>query len=248
MVIVDPRRTDSTRSQLVRSAAVSPPVTKLRPTIETRGSPSQETDVGNGADIEVHGEADSRSPASGTRYPSNLRRVKSSVPRSPWILMVTSWSTCGAVTAMRLARCRGPRHHRQPCGRRPRRSPPSRCRRRSSGAWWICTCWWPPIGRSCAERQGSDRGAPRHGAHVGGVGLGSAASPPPTCTTGQIRRPVGPAGAVVEPGTASGYHAQNQGHLLGEIVRRVTGKHLKQVRRRRDRRAARRRPPDRGQA
>lgn len=31
-----------------------------------------------------------------------------------------------------------------------------------------------------------------------------------------------------EPGTASGYHAQNQGHLLGEIVRRVSGKTLKQ--------------------
>lgn len=31
-----------------------------------------------------------------------------------------------------------------------------------------------------------------------------------------------------EPGTASGYHAQNQGHLLGEIVRRVTGRSLKQ--------------------
>lgn len=31
-----------------------------------------------------------------------------------------------------------------------------------------------------------------------------------------------------EPGTASGYHAQNQGHLLGEIVRRVTGRPLKQ--------------------
>ncbi|NMO04186.1 beta-lactamase family protein [Gordonia sp. TBRC 11910] len=30
-----------------------------------------------------------------------------------------------------------------------------------------------------------------------------------------------------EPGTASGYHAQNQGHLLGEVIRRVTGKHLK---------------------
>jgi CubicO group peptidase (beta-lactamase class C family) len=30
-----------------------------------------------------------------------------------------------------------------------------------------------------------------------------------------------------EPGTASGYHASNQGHLVGEIVRRVTGKHLK---------------------
>jgi CubicO group peptidase (beta-lactamase class C family) len=30
-----------------------------------------------------------------------------------------------------------------------------------------------------------------------------------------------------EPGTASGYHAQNQGHLVGELVRRVSGKHLK---------------------
>lgn len=31
-----------------------------------------------------------------------------------------------------------------------------------------------------------------------------------------------------EPGTASGYHALNQGHLVGEVVRRVTGKPLKQ--------------------
>lgn len=31
-----------------------------------------------------------------------------------------------------------------------------------------------------------------------------------------------------DPGTASGYHAQNQGHLLGEIVRRVTGRSLQQ--------------------
>lgn len=30
------------------------------------------------------------------------------------------------------------------------------------------------------------------------------------------------------PGTASGYHALNQGHLVGEIIRRVTGKPLKQ--------------------
>ncbi len=29
-----------------------------------------------------------------------------------------------------------------------------------------------------------------------------------------------------EPGTASGYHAQNQGHLVGELVRRLTGKTL----------------------
>jgi CubicO group peptidase (beta-lactamase class C family) len=31
-----------------------------------------------------------------------------------------------------------------------------------------------------------------------------------------------------EPGTASGYHAHNQGHLVGEVIRRVTGKKLKQ--------------------
>ena len=30
-----------------------------------------------------------------------------------------------------------------------------------------------------------------------------------------------------EPGTASGYHAQNQGHLIGELIRRITGKHFK---------------------
>ena len=30
-----------------------------------------------------------------------------------------------------------------------------------------------------------------------------------------------------EPGTASGYHANNQGHLLGELVRRVTGQPLR---------------------
>jgi CubicO group peptidase (beta-lactamase class C family) len=31
-----------------------------------------------------------------------------------------------------------------------------------------------------------------------------------------------------EPGTASGYHALNYGHLVGEVVRRVSGKMLKQ--------------------
>src|SRR6202451_589861 len=30
------------------------------------------------------------------------------------------------------------------------------------------------------------------------------------------------------PGTASGYHALNYGHLVGEVVRRITGKPLKQ--------------------
>lgn len=31
-----------------------------------------------------------------------------------------------------------------------------------------------------------------------------------------------------EPGTASGYHALNQGHLVGEVIRRITGKTLGQ--------------------
>jgi CubicO group peptidase (beta-lactamase class C family) len=31
-----------------------------------------------------------------------------------------------------------------------------------------------------------------------------------------------------EPGTASGYHANNQGHLVGEVLRRITGTPLKQ--------------------
>ena len=31
-----------------------------------------------------------------------------------------------------------------------------------------------------------------------------------------------------EPGTASGYHALNYGHLVGEIVRRISGKTLKE--------------------
>jgi CubicO group peptidase (beta-lactamase class C family) len=31
-----------------------------------------------------------------------------------------------------------------------------------------------------------------------------------------------------EPGTASGYHASNMGHLIGEVVRRVSGKPLKE--------------------
>jgi CubicO group peptidase (beta-lactamase class C family) len=31
-----------------------------------------------------------------------------------------------------------------------------------------------------------------------------------------------------EPGTASGYHANNQGHLVGEVIRRITGRTFKQ--------------------
>ena len=40
-----------------------------------------------------------------------------------------------------------------------------------------------------------------------------------------------------EPGTASGYHALNQGHLVGEVVRRISGQSLGTFFRRGDRRA-----------
>ena len=35
---------------------------------------------------------------------------------------------------------------------------------------------------------------------------------------------------MVGAGTASGYHALNYGHLIGEVMRRVTGKTLEEVR------------------
>ena len=49
-----------------------------------------------------------------------------------------------------------------------------------------------------------------------------------------------------EPGTASGYHALNFGHLIGELIRRTTGTSLEGLRPRRDRGPARGRLPDRG--
>ena len=50
-----------------------------------------------------------------------------------------------------------------------------------------------------------------------------------TSTTGTGQRPLLAAQAPWwEPGTASGYHALTHGHLIGEVLRRVTGKTLKQ--------------------
>ena len=53
------------------------------------------------------------------------------------------------------------------------------------------------------------------------------------------------AGPVVGAGHASGYHALNQGHLVGEVVRRITGRIARHVLRRGGRRAAGRRLPHR---
>ena len=72
-------------------------------------------------------------------------------------------------------------------------------------------------------------GAARHVAHLRGVRAGTRRSRSRTCTTGRsaterlaLQRP------WWEPGTASGYHAQNQGHLVGELIRRITGRTFKQ--------------------
>src|SRR5262249_47939964 len=76
------------------------------------------------------------------------------------------------------------------------------------------------------ERQGTGPRSPHHVPHLRGTRLGSPV---------RHRRPVrpGPATALLaaqapwwEPGTVYGYHALTFGHLLGEIVRRVSGKSL----------------------
>jgi CubicO group peptidase (beta-lactamase class C family) len=57
---------------------------------------------------------------------------------------------------------------------------------------------------------------------------GKLPSQSPTCTTWDTatKRLAGQA-PWWEPGTASGYHPSNQGHLVGELVRRVSGKSLR---------------------
>src|SRR5262249_29421202 len=76
------------------------------------------------------------------------------------------------------------------------------------------------------ERQGTGPRSPHHVPHLRGTRLGSPV---------RHRRPVrpGPATALLaaqapwwEPGTVYGYHALTFGHLLGELVRRASGKSL----------------------
>ena len=65
--------------------------------------------------------------------------------------------------------------------------------------------------------------------HTSGVSGWDHPSASRTCTTG--RSPPATLARQApwwEPGTASGYHAMNYGHLIGEVMRRVTGKTLKE--------------------
>ena len=61
-----------------------------------------------------------------------------------------------------------------------------------------------------------------------GSRAGTRRSPSRTCTTGSCRPPGWPPRRRGgSPASASGYHALNFGHLLGEVVRRVDGRTLK---------------------
>ena len=74
--------------------------------------------------------------------------------------------------------------------------------------------------------QGGDQGSPSPVAHLGRLGLGPADHPRGPVRLGQVDRPAGRAAPWWEPGTASGYHALNYGHLIGEVIRRITGQRL----------------------
>ena len=86
--------------------------------------------------------------------------------------------------------------------------------------------YWPEF---AANGKQDVAGPARHVARLRGVRAGPARSPSRTSTTGS--RPTSRMAAQApwwEPGTASGYHALNYGHLVGEVVRRISGKTLKQ--------------------
>ncbi len=79
-------------------------------------------------------------------------------------------------------------------------------------------------GPSSRPRQGGRRGAPPARPHGRAVRMDRADNGRGPLRLGQVHdRPVRRA-ALVEPGTASGYHAVTQGFLVGEIVRRSPGK------------------------
>ena len=82
------------------------------------------------------------------------------------------------------------------------------------------------LARVRGPRQGGGQGSPSPVAHLGRLGLGAADHPRGHVRLGQVDRPAGRAAPWWEPGTASGYHALNYGHLIGEVIRRITGQRL----------------------
>ena len=77
------------------------------------------------------------------------------------------------------------------------------------------------------ERQGRDRGVPPDVAHLGRIRLGAALRARGHVRPGRRDGPAGRSDSLVGTGHGIGYLALNQGHLVGEVVRRVSGKPLK---------------------
>ena len=101
------------------------------------------------------------------------------------------------------------------------------------------------LARVQGQRQGAGRGPPPPLPHLRPRRLGGAHHHRGPLRLGEGDEPARRTGALVEPGTASGYHALTQGYLVGEVVRRVTGQSPRHLLRHRGRRPARCRLPHR---
>ena len=85
--------------------------------------------------------------------------------------------------------------------------------------------YWPEF---AAERQAGHRGPPSAVAHLGRLGLGQPFAIEDIYDWDKSTSQLAAQAPWWEPGTASGYHALNYGHLIGEVIRRITGKTLKE--------------------
>ncbi|OZM72036.1 serine hydrolase [Amycolatopsis antarctica] len=85
---------------------------------------------------------------------------------------------------------------------------------------------WPEFGV-----QGKDKATVRHAlTHTTGVpGVPAETTPEDLCDWDKMCRAIAGAAPWWEPGTKTGYHAQTYGYIIGEIVRRATGKPISQV-------------------
>jgi len=85
---------------------------------------------------------------------------------------------------------------------------------------------WPEFGA-----HGKQRVTVRHAlTHTAGVpGLPADTTPEDLCDWDRMCAAIADAEPWWEPGTRTGYHAQSYGYIVGEIVRRVTGRPISQV-------------------
>ena len=157
--------------------------------------------------------------------------------------VVDLWAGTRDVDGARALGAWTPRRSSAP---RPRASPPPYrccCTSAASSTW---TRRWARTGRS-SRRRGKERVLVRHARPPRrAAGAGPARSPPPRrWTASGAPTAVAAQAPVWEPGTEHGYHAQTYGWLLGELVRRVTGRAHRRWVADGDRRPARPGPVDR---